>query len=69
MAIVAQGEIDASSAVPAANVQDPKTFPYLAEANAILDQIELGLPRCFISARKKSVMYVVTPKGSVDPRE
>jgi hypothetical protein len=35
----------------------------------MFEEIELGFVRHFVPAKKQSVVYVIAPKGAVDPRK
>src|SRR5713226_1495769 len=67
MATVAAGKVDTSSTVTAANIQHPKPLPDITQTSAMVKEIDLGLPRQFVPTQEQTVVYVVTPKGPIDP--
>jgi len=67
MAAVAARKIDTGSTVTAANIQYPKASSNITQTGAIVEQINLRLLRPFGPAQEQTVVYVVTPEGSIDP--
>ncbi len=67
MAIVAACEVDAGRAVTAADIQHSMASLNAALTSTMIEEIELGLFRRFVSAQEQTVVDVVTPESAIDP--
>jgi len=67
VAAIVAGKVDRGSTVAAANIQHAKTLPNIAQASAMVEEIDLGLTGQFVPAQEETVVYVVTPESAVDP--
>ena len=51
------------------DIQYPSAGPNITQMGTMFEEIKLGLVRHFVPAKKQAVVYVIAPKGAVDPRK